>query len=268
MNNFLKEGSQFFLKKSHIIITSSNDEAEELAQALCNLSNSADVLFYPGLEASPYSGVISSEKSFYDRLAVLSRLTKLKNKFILITSFEALSLKTPPPQFFAEYGFNICVDDIISPFDLAKKLVELGYSSVTSVEEPGTFIQKGQIFDLYPVGSTPVRLSYFDDLIESIHEINLYTQKSIKDKALVSISVAPAAGIFSTGDFPVTLRENLPQLGPSFKNKFEFRKALFSRLADGQLFENYPVYVPLFFKQASTIFDYFNSIKIYYSKSF
>ena len=258
LNNFLKEGSQFFLKKSHIIITSSNDEAEELAQALCNLSNSADVLFYPGLEASPYSGVISSEKSFYDRLAVLSRLTKLKNKFILITSFEALSLKTPPPQFFAEYGFNICVDDIISPFDLAKKLVELGYSSVTSVEEPGTFIQKGQIFDLYPVGSTPVRLSYFDDLIESIHEINLYTQKSIKDKALVSISVAPAAGIFSTGDFPVTLRENLPQLGPSFKNKFEFRKALFSRLADGQLFENYPVYVPLFFKQASTIFDYFN----------
>ncbi len=258
LNNFLKEGSQFLLKKSHIIITATNDEAEDIAQSLCNLSNNTDILFYPGLEASPYSGVISSEKSFYDRLAVLSRLTKLKNKFILITSFEAISLKTPPAQFFSDYGFNICVDDIIAPFDLAKKLVGIGYSSVSSVEEPGTFIQKGQIFDLYPVGSAPVRLSYFDDLIESIHEIDLYTQKSIKENSLLTVSVAPAAGIFTTGDFPVTLRENLPQPGPGLKNKFEFRKALFTRLADGQLFENYPAYIPLFFKQASSIFDYFN----------
>jgi transcription-repair coupling factor (superfamily II helicase) len=257
LNSFLRESPQLLLKKSHLIITSSNDEADELSQAL----QGVDILFYPGLDASPYSGVISSEKNFYDRLEVLSRLNKFKttkNKFILITSFEALSLKTPPPQFFNEFSFNLLVEDIIAPIDLAKKLVGLGYSSVTSVEEPGTFIQKGQIFDLYPVGSAPVRLSYFDDLIESIHEIDLDTQKSIKENALTSITIAPAAGIFSTHDFPVTLRENLPQFGPSLKNKFEFRKALFARLSEGQLFENYPVYIPLFFKQAATLFDFFN----------
>jgi transcription-repair coupling factor (superfamily II helicase) len=262
LNSFLQESAQLFLKKSHLIITSSNDEAEDLAHAFHNLSSAVEILCYPGLEASPYSGVISSEKNFYDRLEVLTRLNKLKinhNKFILITSFEALSLKTPPPQFFIEYSFDLNVDDIIAPFDLAKKLVEMGYSSVTSVEEPGTFIQKGQIFDLYPVGSAPVRLSYFDDLIETIHEIDLDTQKSLKEKSLKTVSVAPAAGIFTSHDFPVTLRENIPQPGPSFKNKFEFRKALFSRLSDGQLFENYPVYIPLFFKQASTLFDYFKS---------
>ena len=259
LNSFLRESAEQYLKKSQIIITSSNDEAEDLAQALQNIYKDITVLFYPGLEASPYSGVISSEKSFYDRLEVLSRLNKfktLKNKFILIISFEALSLKTPPPQFFNEFSFNLNVEDIIAPIDLAKKLVSLGYSSVTSVEEPGTFIQKGQIFDLYPVGSSPVRLSYFDDLIESIHEIDLDTQKTIRDNALSSIAIAPAAGIFSGHDFPVTLRENLPQKGPSFKNKFEFRKSLFARLSDNQLFENYPVYIPLFFKDASTIFDF------------
>ncbi|MBC7540081.1 MAG: transcription-repair coupling factor [Bacteriovorax sp.] len=257
LNIFLQESPQLLLKKSHLIITSSNDEAEELSQTL----QGVDVLFYPGLDASPYSGVISSEKSFYDRLEVLSRLNKFKatkNNFILITSFEALSLKMPPPQFFNEFSFNLLIDDIIAPIELAKKLVGLGYSSVTSVEEPGTFIQKGQIFDLYPVGSAPVRLAYFDDLIESIHEIDLDTQKSIKENALTSVTIAPAAGIFSTHDFPVTLRENLPQFGPSLKNKFEFRKALFARLSEGQLFENYPVYIPLFFKQAATLFDFFN----------
>ena len=257
LNNFLLENPKLLLKKSHLIITSSNDEAEELSQAL----QGEDILFYPGLEASPYSGVISSEKSFYDRLDILSRLNKIKinkNKFILITSFEALCLKTPPPQFFSEFGFNLSVDDIIAPIDLAKKLVSLGYSSATSVEEPGTFIQKGQIFDLFPVGAAPVRLSYFDDLIESIHEIDLETQKSIKNNTLNSIVVAPASGIFTTNQFPVTLRENLPQFGPSSKNKFEARKALFARLSDGQLFENYPLYIPLFFKQAGTLFDYFD----------
>lgn len=261
LNNFLRENTDYFLKKSHLFVTSSNDDAEELHSALKDLSQAVEVLFYPGLEASPYSGVISSEKSFYDRLKVLSKLNKFKatkNKFILITSFEALSLKTPPPEFFNEFSFNLNVDDIIAPLDLAKKLVALGYSSATSIEEPGTFIQKGQIFDLYPVGASPVRMSYFDDLIESIHEIDLDTQKTIKDASLTTITVAPAAGIFSRHDFPVTLRENIPQPGPSFKNKFEFRKALFSRLADGILFENYPVYIPLFFKQASTLFDFFS----------
>lgn len=257
-NSFLQDSQPKFLKKSHLIITSSNDEADDLSQAL----QGPNILFYPGLEASLYSGVISSEKSFYDRLEILSRLNKFKgtqNKFILITSFEALSLKTPPPQFFNNFSFNLKVDDIIAPIDLAKKLVTLGYSSATSVEEPGTFIQKGQIFDLYPVGSNPVRLSYFDDLIESIHEIDLETQKSLRDNALSSITIAPAAGIFATNDFPITLRENLPQVGPNFKTKFEFRKALFTRLSEGQLFENYPVYIPLFFKEAGTLFDFFNS---------
>jgi len=261
VSTFLKESTQLFLKKSHLIITSSNDEAEDLTQALQNLQLDLEVLFYPGLEASPYSGVISSEKSFYDRMEVLSRLNTIKSirsKFILITSFEALSFKTPAPNFFNEFSFQLKVDDIIAPIDLARKLVEMGYSSATSVEEPGTFIQKGQIFDLYPVGSAPVRLSYFDDLIESIHEIDLETQKTIKERNLLIVNISPAAGIFSTGDFSVTLRENIPQYGPSFKNKFEFRKALFARLSSGMLFENYPVYIPLFFKNPGNLFQFFD----------
>ncbi len=261
LNAFLKDHKETFFKKSHLIITASADEAEDLFQALEVFEDNKNYLMLlPGLEASPYSGVISSEKNFYDRFDVLSRLNKIKDnskrKNIIITSFEALSLKTPPPDFFDQFSFEVNVEDIIAPIDLAKKLVSLGYSSVTSVEEPGTFIQKGQIFDLYPVGSTPVRLSYFDDLIESIHSFDLDTQKTIKDQSLLSVSIAPAAGIFTTSEFAVTLREKIPQFGPQFKNKFEYRKSLFSRLADGQLFENYPAYIPLFFKKAGNFFDY------------
>ena len=261
LNSFLNENSKQFLKKSQVIVASSNDEAEEFHASLqlTHGNDSLEILFYPGLEASPYSGVISSEKCFYERLEVLSKLNRLdssKTKFVLVTSFEALSLKAPPKKFFNEFSFNLNVEDIISPTDLAKKLVNIGYSSVTSVEEPGTFIQKGQIFDLYPVGSDPVRLSYFDDLIESIHAIDLDTQKTIREKTFKSVLVAPAARILAQHDFPVTLRENLPTFGPSLKNKFEVRKAVLTRLSDGQLFENYPAYFPLFFKDSVAVTSY------------
>ncbi|NOT79293.1 MAG: transcription-repair coupling factor [Bacteriovoracaceae bacterium] len=261
-NSFLRENANLFLKKSQLIITSSNDEAEDFYNSLQPVvgSKMVEVLFYPGLEASLYSGVISSEKNFYDRLEVLSRLNRFnfkQNKFILITSFEALSLKTPPRSFFNDHSFELKTDDIISPFDLAKKLVAMGYSSATSVEEPGTFIQKGQIFDIFPVGAYPVRLSYFDDLIETIFPIDLETQKTLRESPVEKVCISPAAGILAQGDFSVTLRENLPQPGPAFKNKFEFRKALFNRLSDGLLFENYPAYLPLFFKHPGSLLDYF-----------
>lgn len=260
-NSFLRESAKLFLKKSQLIIAPSNDDAEDFYNSLQLIpgQENIELLFYPGLEASLYSGVISSEKSFYERLEVLSRLNRLdksKTKFILISSFEAISLKIPPREFFNEFSFNIKQDDIIAPIDLAKKLVSMGYSSATSVEEPGTFIQKGQIFDIFPVGAEAVRLSYFDDLIESIYPIDLDTQKTIRERSLAHVCLSPAAGILAHHDFPVTLRENLPMPGPSFKNKFEFRKALFNRLSDGLLFENYPAYTPLFFKKPETIFDY------------
>lgn len=269
LNSFLRESAKLSLKKSHLIIAKNNDDAEEFYSAiqLARGGEEVDLFFYPGLEASPYSGVISSEKHFYDRLEVLSKLNRNKNKtkFIIITSFEALSLKIPTAHFFDDYSFFLRRDDIIAPFELAKKLVEMGYSSVTSVEEPGTFVQKGQIFDLYPVGGEPVRLSYFDDLIESIFPIDLQNQKTLKDRPLDQVHITPGAGILTHSNFAVTLRENLHQPGPQFKNKFEFRKALFNRLTDGVLFENYPAYFPLFFKQTQTLIDYLSTKELFIS---
>jgi transcription-repair coupling factor (superfamily II helicase) len=267
VNTFASEGAKLFFEKSILLVAPTNDDAEDFVNSLQTetLLSTHEVLYYPGLEASLYSGVISSEKNFYDRLEVLTKLNsfkKNKKKFILITSVEGLSLRTPPLQFFDSHSFKLNKDDIVAPFELAKKLVAMGYSSVTSVEEPGTFIQKGQIFDLFPVGGKAVRLSYFDDLVETISLIDLDTQKTLKDQQVDYVLITPAAGILTSPEFSVVLRENLPQFGPAFKNKFEYRKALFNRLTDGVLFENYPVYCPLFFKEPGLITDFFNKDEV------
>lgn len=260
LQSYLDECKDEFLTKSQLIIFEDNEKAEEFYSNLLEKNNDLEILFYPGNDYSPYSGIYSSEKNLYERFSILNRLKNFTNnqKLILISSFEALSLKCPPKNFFKEHNFKICVEDIISPIDLANKLVNLGYSTATSVEEPGTFIQKGLIFDIFPIGKKPIRIFYFDDLIENIFLIEEDTNKTNKSFPINEIEIIPAMGIFKNSKYNITLRENIPQYGPSYKNKFEFRKKIFQKLSDGQLFENFPNYIPLFFKETNSFFEYLN----------
>lgn len=132
--------------------------------------------------------------------------------------------------------------------DLSKKLTELGYFSTSTVEEPGTFSKRGEIFDIYPISHAPVRLHYFDDLIEDIFEIDIETQKTKRDKIFQKVTLISGAGILTKDAFSTNLRTHLPQPQPVFKNKFEARKQILSKVGEGQLFENYPLYIPLFLK--------------------
>src|SRR5690606_27958754 len=86
--------------------------------------------------------------------------------------------------------------------------------------------------------------------------IDSETQKTIAGGALDSLLLAPGPGIFAKEEFAISLRENVPQPRPQFKHKHDLRKQIFQQLAQGQLFENYPIFAPLFFKQSATIFDY------------
>lgn len=258
---FKKESANFFSKKSNLFILSTNDEAEEFYEKLKSYIKDIEILFFPGIDASPYSGVFAFEKNLYDRFGTLNRiilLKKIERPFILITSIEGASFKNPPKKFFLENQLELRPDDIISFEMLQKKLVALGYSRSSSTEEPGTFAIKGHIFDIYPVGQDPVRLSFFDDLIEKIHRIDPNNQRTINDEEVHLVTIIPNPGILTDSSYSLNLRENIPQFGPSAKNKFENRKAIFQKLTDGMLFENYTAFLPLFFKDPINLFDYLN----------
>ncbi|MFP5458505.1 MAG: transcription-repair coupling factor [Bacteriovoracia bacterium] len=214
-------------------------------------------MFYPGLGHSPYTTIISSESALLQRFRVLSQLVYDSRPAIIITSYEAACLYVPPRNFFETYSLCLKIDDIVSPQQLSEKLVALGYRSTPSVEEPGTFARKGEVFDIFPLRDRPVRLHYFDDLIESISEIDTSTQKTIADHKLNEVIIAPAPGIFTREEFHGTLRENIPQAQPQFKHRYDIRKGIFQQLNQGLLFENYPVFTPLFFSNPSTLIDFF-----------
>ena len=246
----------------HLMVCPTAEEAERL-YSTCHHSFTGSrhqLEFFPGLEHSPYGGIFSSESNLYRRFHLLDRLSSRTLPTIVVCSIEALKLKVPPPSFFQDNALELEVSDIISPLELGRRLVALGYTSSITVEEPGTFSHKGEIFDLYPISHPPIRLHYFDDMIEEIFPIDPSTYKTDRSRPLAlegeKIRVAVAPPHFSRTDLATTLRKNLPLPSPKFKERFELRKHIFSQLSQGHLFEDYVPFAPLFFEDPKTLLHY------------
>ncbi len=251
----LLAGSYFsnqLFDSTHLIICSDQEEAEDTFESLRHL---AEVYYYPGHNHSIYSSILTSESALLSRWAVLQKLQN-SSKLTIITTMEAALMLGPDERFFSEHSFHLKKDDIIPPLELATKLSSLGYFPASSIEEAGTYSRRGEIFDIYPISHPPVRVQYFDDLIEEIFLIDIETQRTLKQQTFSEITLIPSAGFLTSETFVSRLRSQLPLPQPTFKNRFESRKQIFNRLSEKQLFENYPLFVPLFFETPKTLLDF------------
>jgi len=247
--------SDLLLRVPLVVVCSDLDEAENVYDQLKHLNNA---IFYPGLNQDLYTSILSSESSLIARWSALHKISLLQT-YILVTTWDALYLKIPPVSFFQENSFELKKDDIIPPFALSEKLVSLGYVSTSSIEEPGTFSRRGEIFDIYPTNHRPIRINYFDDLIENIFEINIESQKTIRENEFSIVVIGPSSGSLLKDNFISNLRTQIPIPQPAFKNKFEYRKNIFSKLSTGQFFDNYPIFSSLFFADSVCLLDYLSS---------
>jgi transcription-repair coupling factor (superfamily II helicase) len=76
--------------------------------------------------------------------------------------------------------------------ELKDELLHWGYSFVDIVEDKGEVSFRGDIVDIYPINfENPVRISFFDDQVESIREFSCESQKSQKEE-LDSVVITPA----------------------------------------------------------------------------
>ncbi|WP_127715429.1 transcription-repair coupling factor [Halobacteriovorax sp. HLS] len=263
--NECEKDSSFIKENNFIFICDSVSQAEDLYESFLTSNNKKKLLFYPGHDLSPYSGAISSERALFERFKVLNFLANNNDNqsYIVISTFESFSLRVPPKNFFIDHNLKIEVSDIISPIELSQKLVQLGYNSSPSVEEPGTFCAKGEVFDIYTLDSKAIRIHYFDDMIEEIFEIDISTQKTLKDKRIESLNISPTPQIFRSGEaFSLRLRENIPMPSVAQKNRYQRRKEIFSSLSDEHLFDNYAAYTPLFFEASSILSEFLNDSDI------
>ena len=119
---------------------------------------------------------------------------------LLISSAQALSLRTMPREVLFSASIRLRVGASFSPEDLAEKLTQAGYARTSLVEGAGQFALRGGILDVYSPGEKqPVRCEFFGDELDAMGFFDPTTQRRTEntEEALL---------------LPVA--ESLPQLHP------------------------------------------------------
>ncbi|PAF46078.1 hypothetical protein BKH40_00245 [Helicobacter sp. 11S02629-2] len=132
--------------------------------------------------------------SFYEEIReCITQLTKFYSDMessILISPFQTLLNYMPSPKHLD--SFKVSLSDILNIEDLQLKLLDFGYESVDIIELEGEFSLRGDILDIYiPDTKLPIRILFYDDMIESIRYFDQTTQLSLKDE-IDSIDIYPA----------------------------------------------------------------------------
>ncbi len=113
--------------------------------------------------------------------------------------------------------FRFGVGDIISRKSFFKRLLDNYYERNDVVLEPGTFRGRGDIIEIYPAYSdTALRISFFDDEIERIEEIDPLWGKTIIEK--------DHAAIFPAQHY-VTTQDNIQKALKAIEEELKVRVA-------------------------------------------
>ncbi len=130
------------------------------------------------------------------RSSLVTRNTENEARFIIPASIQALCQPIPKPQALEKSCLRLQTDKTVPLEQVTEWLVENGFERVDSVDLPGQFARRGGIVDIYAplsIGkilsnekqgslslqdTEAIRVEFFGDIIESIREINLDTQRS------------------------------------------------------------------------------------------
>lgn len=233
-----------------LVVTNDILTASRLEQALNFFAPDMPLLNFPDWETLPYDTFSPHQDIVSQRLATLSRLPGLAQG-ILIVSITTLLQRLPPRSYIDGSSFNLNKGDKINLAEMRRRLEHSGYRCVNQVIEHGEFAVRGSIFDLYPTGSAlPYRIDLFDDEVDTIRTFDPETQRS--HDTVERINLLPAR------EFPLT-EAAITHFRQSWREQFAGNPAacpIYQDVSQGFAPAGVEYYLPLFFEQLQTLFDY------------
>lgn len=249
--------AQLYVKtpKLYCVVTPDTMTAERLQSELTFYLKqaSAPIAYFPDWEVLPYDLFSPHGDIVSQRIELLSTLTQWQQG-ILILPMHTLMQKLPPVGYFAQHGFKFNVGEPLALTAFKDKLVQYGYHHTNQVYHHGEFATRGSIIDLFPSGlDYPIRIELFDDEIESIRFFDPDTQTSSDTVHTVDLRPAHEYPFDEAGR--ETFRAN-------WRAQFEgdpTRCSIYHDVGQGVNPGGIESYLPLFFDQLETLFDYLPS---------
>jgi len=232
------------------VVAAQPAEAQRLADEIAWFAPHLDVRLLPDWETLPYDSFSPHQDLVSERLSTLYAISRNKADVLLVPATTAL-YRMAPPAFLVAYTFFLKQGDTLKMEQLRTQLAPVGYHCVTQVVSPGEFAVRGGLVDLYPMGATlPLRIDLFDERIENIKTFDPDTQRTIYPVREIRLLPAHEFPFDETGRARFRSR---------FRETFEgdpSRAALYKDVSNGIAPAGIEYYLPLFFEETATLFDY------------
>ena len=236
----------------NLILVPNLSDLENLKQELSIFLPHENINDFPHYLISPYDNIPSDPSILARRFTAIANL-RIGDK-IMLSTVQAFMRFLPPPEEYQTKFFTIKVGKLCSREKLLDSITNGGYSRVELVEEKGEFAVRGSLVDIFPIQSdNPVRVDFFDDLIETIKFFEPESQSTLANVSF--INVYPIREYFNTKNITDL---DLQQLKDDSVNKYfdEFYNDLVIRKTSCSLEK----YLPVFYKKRSILLDYFPSV--------
>ena len=179
-------------KEPLLIVKGNNYTAQKLAEQLQALVDEK-VLVLSMEDSLRVEAIASSPESKARQLEVMNEMLNNQAK-IIITHAGAMLKYLPSPELFKKVSKRIKVDDELSMNELKEHLYIAGYEHVSRVDQPLCYAYRGGIVDVFSINHDyPIRIEFFDTIVDSIRYFDPLTQKTIRK--LDEVEIIPATDL-------------------------------------------------------------------------
>ncbi len=236
------------------IVTADPADAQRLIDEMAFFAPQLRCVLFPDWETLPYDTFSPHQDLISERLATLWRISQRDQNtgadVVVVPATTAL-YRLAPPAFLAGYTFHFKVKQKLDEAKFRAQLTLAGYAHVTQVISPGEYAVRGGLIDLFPMGSAvPYRVDLFDDEIDSIRTFDPDSQRSLYP--------VPEVRLLPGREFPMD-----DAARARFRNRWRellegdpTKSRIYKDMGNGVATAGIEYYLPLFFEETATVFDY------------
>ncbi|MGI9403498.1 MAG: transcription-repair coupling factor, partial [Hyphomicrobium sp.] len=226
---------------------------DALEQALSFFAPDVRVIPFPAWDTVPYDRIGPNAEIVAKRITALAKLglSARKAPTVVLTTVNAILQRVPPRAFLKRALKQVAPGQRMDMGRLAQWLALMGYVRTGTVMEPGEYAVRGGIVDLFPPGrSSPVRLDFFGDTLETIKAFEVQTQRTTK--TVRKLALIPVSEVAFGEEAEKHFRSRYVELFGGATGD----DPLYEAVSAGQRYPGQEHWLPLFHDHVETLFDY------------
>lgn len=205
------------INKNILVVTNTLYDATELYN---DMGGKTNVLLFPVDEYINEKYILKSPELSIIRINTLNKLLD-QMPVVVITNLEGYNKPIPSKQELQQANIFIKKGNKIERNEFLNKLQKNGYNRESIVTKTGEFSVRGFIIDIFPINKeNPIRIEFFDNLIETIKHFDTDTQ--ISSKEIDEIEIIPFGDNLETNSS--TIADNINPHTILFYDKSEILK--------------------------------------------